>query len=289
MRYMIKTICICLFILITLTLSGCSFYRIPLLGSSAQVITVKKGTTLYAISRQTKVPVRTLIEANNLKPPYTLSIGQKIRVPSAKIHVVKKSETLYSISKKYGLTVSALSRQNNIKPPYTLSVGQQLMVSGGEVVEKTAKTFVRSTQKTTQKNPKKTVQKSVVVPKGKTFAWPVKGKIISEYGAHGAGQYNDGINIAAKKGTSVLAAESGVVVYADDELKGYGNLVLIKHANGWITAYAHADKLFVKKGQKVNKKQKIATVGQTGNVKTPQLHFEVRYKTKVVNPKKYLQ
>ena len=122
--YIKKILWVCL---IALILPACSSYRIPLIGSSGETITVKKGMTLYAISRQTNVPVRTLIEANNLKPPYALSIGQKIKVPKAKIHVVKKSETLYSISKRYGLTVSALSRQNNIQPPYTLSIGQKLI------------------------------------------------------------------------------------------------------------------------------------------------------------------
>lgn len=276
---------------IALFITACSSYRIPLIGSSGGTVTVKKGMTLYAISRQTNVPVRTLIEANHLKPPYTLSIGQKIKVPKAKIHVVKKSETLYSISKRYGLTVSALSRQNNIQPPYTLSIGQKLIVSGGSGSTyaasgsgKSTKSVKKSTSKTTTRS-----TKPVWVPKGKKFAWPVKGKIISDYGSHGAGQYNDGINIAGKTGTAIKAADAGTVVYANDELKGYGHLILIKHANGWITAYAHNDKLLVKKGQKVSKGQKIATMGQTGNVSSPQLHFEIRYKTKVVNPKSYLQ
>lgn len=283
-----KILCVCL---ICFWATACSLYRIPLIGSSGETVTVKKGMTLYAISRQTNVPVRTLIEANNLKPPYTLSIGQKIKVPKAQIHVVKKSETLYSISKRYGLTVSALSRQNNIQPPYTLSIGQKLIVSGGSYGASAGAGTQKSTQQV-KKNVKKTPARStkpVSVPKGKKFAWPVKGKIISDYGSHGAGQYNDGINIAGKIGSAIKAAESGTVVYANDELKGYGHLILIKHANGWITAYAHNDQLLVKKGQKVVKGQKIATMGKTGNVATPQLHFEIRYKTKVVNPKNYLQ
>ena len=288
MMYIKKILWVCL---IALILPACSSYRIPLIGSSGETITVKKGMTLYAISRQTNVPVRTLIEANNLKPPYALSIGQKIKVPKAKIHVVKKSETLYSISKRYGLTVSALSRQNNIQPPYTLSIGQKLIVSGGSYGVSAASGTQKSAQPV-KKNVKKTTSRSsktISVPKGKKFAWPVKGKIISEYGSHGAGQYNDGINIAGKAGAAIKAADAGTVVYANDELKGYGNLILIKHEKGWITAYAHNEKLLVKKGQKVTKGQKIATMGQTGNVSSPQLHFEIRYKTKVVNPKSYLQ
>ena len=134
------------------------------------------------------------------------------------------------------------------------------------------------------------LQKKVFLPKSKkTFIWPVKGKIISDYGKKGQGQQNDGINILAPLGTEVLASEKGTVVYAHNQLKGYGNLILIHHANGWITTYAHLNKMYVSKGMKVNKGQKIATVGHTGSVKSPQLHFEIRYNTKVVNPKKYLQ
>ncbi len=287
MCHVMKTMRMGIILLVGCLLVGCSTYRVPMFGSSSSSVTVKKGMTLYAISRQTRVPVRTLIEANNLKPPYTLSVGQKIRVPQAKVHIVKKSETLYSISKRYGLTVSALSRQNNIRPPYTLSVGQRLIVSGGE---NGGTTWAAKRTATTKKSKKTQVRsQKVVVPKGKKFAWPVKGKIISDYGSHGAGQYNDGINIAGKKGSAILAAEAGQVVYADNELKGYGHLILLKHSNGWITAYAHNDKLLVKKRQKVTKGQKIATMGSSGNVSSPQLHFEIRYKTKVVNPKKYLQ
>ena len=104
----------------------------------------------------------------------------------------------------------------------------------------------------------------------------------------GKGRKNDGINIKASLGTNIKAADKGVVAYAGNELKGFGNLVLIKHSDGYITAYAHADKLYVKKGQKVLRGEKIATVGKTGSVNTPQLHFEVRAGKKAVNPRKYL-
>ena len=121
------------------------------------------------------------------------------------------------------------------------------------------------------------------------FAWPVKGKVISSFGSKGDGVKNDGINIAAKKGTPIKSAEAGIVVYAGNELKGYGNLLLIRHEKNFMSAYAHADKLLVKTGDVVAKGDKIATVGTTGNVKQPQLHFEIRKKTKSVDPKKYLQ
>ena len=131
---------------------------------------------------------------------------------------------------------------------------------------------------------------SYVAPKARKtkFDWPVKGTIISGYGNLGSGRKNDGINIKAALGTNVKAADSGTIAYAGNELKGFGNLILIKHSDGWITAYAHNDRLFVKKGQKVSRGEKIATVGSTGSVTTPQLHFEVRSGKKAVNPRPYL-
>jgi murein DD-endopeptidase MepM/ murein hydrolase activator NlpD len=109
-----------------------------------------------------------------------------------------------------------------------------------------------------------------------TFRWPVKGRVIAGFGPKPNGQQNDGINLAVPEGTPVKAAEDGVVAYAGNELKGYGNLVLIRHSNGYVTAYAHAKELLVKRGDSVKRGQVIANSGQTGNVDTPQLHFEVR-------------
>ena len=120
------------------------------------------------------------------------------------------------------------------------------------------------------------------------FLWPVKGTVISHFGTIGKGRTNDGINIKAALGTNVKAADKGTVAYAGNELKGFGNLILIKHDDGWITAYAHNDRLFVKKGQRVARGEKIATVGSTGGVNTPQLHFEVRSGKKALNPTAYL-
>jgi murein DD-endopeptidase MepM/ murein hydrolase activator NlpD len=109
-----------------------------------------------------------------------------------------------------------------------------------------------------------------------SFRWPVKGRIIAGFGPKPNGQQNDGINLAVPEGTPVKAAEDGVVAYAGNELKGYGNLVLIRHPNGYVTAYAHAKELLVKRGDTIKRGQVIAHSGQSGNVDAPQLHFEVR-------------
>jgi murein DD-endopeptidase MepM/ murein hydrolase activator NlpD len=120
------------------------------------------------------------------------------------------------------------------------------------------------------------------------FRWPVKGRIISKYGAKPGGTRNEGINIAVPEGTSVRAAQSGVIAYAGNELKGYGNLILIRHQDGWVTAYAHNKQLFVKRGDTVKRGDIIAKAGQTGSVESPQLHFELRKGATAVDPMKYL-
>ena len=121
-----------------------------------------------------------------------------------------------------------------------------------------------------------------------TFLWPVRGRVLEGYGVGPGGTHNDGINIAAPHGAAVQAADGGVVAYSGNELRGYGNLILIKHANGWISAYAHCDLILVKTGQKVARGQVIARVGATGNVSEPQLHFELRRGKKPVDPNEYL-
>ncbi|MGH7047030.1 MAG: murein hydrolase activator EnvC family protein, partial [Stellaceae bacterium] len=123
---------------------------------------------------------------------------------------------------------------------------------------------------------------------GGTFLWPVRGHIVENYGTGPDGTHNDGINIAAPRGAPVQATDAGVVAYAGNELRGYGNLILIKHPNGWISAYAHCDLILVKKGQKVARGQVIARVGSTGNVSQPQLHFELRRGQHPVDPRDYL-
>ena len=117
-----------------------------------------------------------------------------------------------------------------------------------------------------------------------SFRWPAKGRVIAGFGPKTNGQPNDGINIALPEGTPVKAAEDGVVAYAGNELKGYGNLVLVRHSNGYVTAYAHAKELLVKRGDPIKRGQMIARSGQTGNVDAPQLHFEIRKGPAPIDP-----
>lgn len=124
---------------------------------------------------------------------------------------------------------------------------------------------------------------------GSRLRWPVAGKVISGFGPRPDGTHNDGVNFAAPMGTDVHAAENGVVAYSGDELKGYGNLVLIRHDNGWVTAYAHADEILVKRGDRIKRGQVIAKAGRTGQVDQPQVHFELRQGQKPVDPTPFME
>lgn len=270
-------------------------------GFGRDSLTVRKGDTLYSISRNYNIPIKDLINANRLSAPYTLYVGQKLRLPSKKYHTVQRGESLYSISRMYNVDITTLSKVNRLQTPYSLSVGQKLLLpaSVSSAPIQTASPTKQSptqTSRPAQAAPA-TAQISATAPKqayippkprNAKFIWPVKGTVVSGFGNLGNGRKNDGLNIKAPLGTTVMAADHGTVAYAGNELKGFGNLILVKHNDGWITAYAHNDRLFVKKGQKVKRGEKIATVGSTGSVTTPQLHFEVRAGKKAVNPRSYL-
>ncbi|HEY0418989.1 MAG TPA: M23 family metallopeptidase, partial [Acetobacteraceae bacterium] len=124
---------------------------------------------------------------------------------------------------------------------------------------------------------------------GGRFQWPTSGPIVSDFGPKPDGLHNDGINIGAEKGAPVIAAENGVVAYSGNELRGYGNLLLVRHADGWVTAYAHLDQMLVERGARVKRGEKIGTVGQSGGVTAPQLHFEVRKGSRAVDPRDFLE
>ena len=120
--------------------------------------------------------------------------------------------------------------------------------------------------------------------KGLDFMWPHEGRVLARYGQIGDGRRNDGINIAGRRGDPVRAVADGVVAYAGNEIRGFGNLLLIRHADGWISAYAHNDQVLVRMGERVRKGQVVSRVGSTGNVGGPQLHFELRRGDRLVNP-----
>lgn len=271
--------------------------------AAAGAVTVAPGDTVYGIARRFGVPIRTIIEANDLSPPYTLRVGQRLALAEPRYHVVKRGETLYAISRLYEVDITSLARLNRIGPPYALPLGQRLLLPGAVAGARpmaragaragSARPTAASAQAAPAAAPGPSVSASTKVPlppprAGKSFAWPVNGKLISTFGAKDGGLHNDGLNIAAPRGTPVRAAENGVVAYAGNELKGFGNLLLVRHQGGWTTAYAHNDVLQVRRGDTVKRGQVIARLGSTGHVSVPQLHFEIRKGAKAVDPLRHL-
>jgi len=294
----------------------------------ASAVIAGRGDSVYALSRRHGVSMRAIIVANGLTPPFHLRVGQRIVLPRNPEYLVRKGDTLSQIAAARSIGMYDLARLNGLKPPYVIFAGQSLRLPGTagasvtSVVADTNPASRKSGQPSTPTTaklpplPKKppawataptraptSTQRAPVsskpaavrsIPKpapraGKGFQWPVQGRLISSYGAKSKGLRNDGINIAAPRGTPVLAAENGVVVYAGNELRGFGNLVLVKHTGGWVSAYAHNDQLIVKRGDRVRKGQRIASVGSTGGVTSPQLHFELRKGRRARDPRKYLR
>jgi len=271
---------------------------------------VKPGDTVYGIAQRNGISTRSLIDWNGLRPPYTLLVGQSLRLPQSQGYVVQRGDSLYVISRRFGVDMASLARANNLREPYTIRVGQRLKLPSGSASPAIQEAAVRrtslpppsaSSQEKVTATPLPDVKPSASVRKapvtrvpdppasaGNGFVWPVEGRVVSGFGAKGDGLHNDGVNIAAPRGAPVRAVDNGVVAYAGKEIRGFGNLLLIKHEGGLITAYAHNEALLVARGDKVTRGQVIAKVGTSGGVDSPQLHFEVRQGTRAVDPSGYL-
>ena len=242
-------------------------------------IKVAKGDTLYSLSRKYEIPVNDLAVMNKLNAPFTLSVGQTIKVPK-----------LDGVQTRPAVSVKTVAETKKIVPAKTEKKVAEIKSEKPQKTTKSTDTTKKQTQQQTKisSDPKKQLPK-ISSRAGSKFAWPVRGKILSAYGAKNNGLFNDGINISAPRGTDVKAAENGVVAYAGNEVKGMGNLVIIQHSDGWMTIYAHLDSMSVKRGTTVRVGQSIGKVGMTGKVDKPQLHFEIRKGTKAYNPTQYLQ
>jgi murein DD-endopeptidase MepM/ murein hydrolase activator NlpD len=274
-------------------------------------LTVERGDSLYKIAKRAGVPLRALIDANRIRPPYRIYPGQKLKLPATDVHVVARGDTVYGIADRYGIEPGALVRTNRLEPPYRLETGQRLRLPGGatQVARAPAPSTPGQAAKSeaspapsvpaqtqtadppaAQPTPPAEPRRAGPPPErsGSGFLWPVRGRVLSRFGSIGKGLKNDGINIAADKGAPVQAIENGVVAYAGNELRGFGNLLLVKHDGGWISAYAHNDELLVRTGERVRRGQVISRVGSTGSVDHPQLHFELRRGNRAVDPERYL-
>ncbi len=229
------------------------------------------------------------------------------------VHVVAPGESLIGIARRSGISLTELARANNMSPYTKVKIGDRIAIPGGRKVsarhapapklaEPRTVPAARARERVASSAPvqhariakaevpdtRSVAKQAQAVGTMPSFRWPVRGRIIAAFGAHSNGTQNDGINLAVPEGTPIKAAEGGTVAYAGNELKGYGNLVLIRHADGYVSAYANASTLLVKRGERVKRGQVIARAGQTGNVTSPQLHFEIRKGSTPVDPRKFL-
>ena len=267
----------------------------PRADSATGAIIIGEGDTLWNIAQRYRLALRDIIESNNLEPPYALGKGRRLKLPAPVDYRVRGGDTLHSVANMFGVAVSRLVKVNGLYAPYRISPGRNLRIPSADslaVIPAKAGILSRTHQIPASAGmtgfPPHAPQTTLVASKRTDFVWPVRGKVVSGYGAKEGGLYNDGINIAAPKGTPVAAAADGVVAYVGNDLKSYGNLVLIRHGSGKMTAYAHLGSVNVKKGMTIRKGQALGSVGATGSVSAAQLHFEIRQGSKTHDPRQYL-
>ncbi|MDD2053856.1 peptidoglycan DD-metalloendopeptidase family protein [Pseudomonas putida] len=257
------------------------------------VIGLALGALLAGCSSTPSGGVRVVDRNNNVAPKRpTVTTGQ---------HVVKRGDTLFSIAFRYGWDWKALAARNNIPEPYTIHVGQAIRFDGRSTatssgVVTTSSSSASSSSKTTvirrpvavastAKPPATVTPTPAPGPAPKGWGWPANGILIGKFSSNGS--LNKGIDIAGDLGQPVLAASDGTVVYAGSGLRGYGELVIIKHSDTYVSAYGHNRRLLVREGQQVKVGQTIAEMGSTGTDRV-KLHFEIRRQGKPVDPLQFL-
>jgi len=297
----------------------------PYLPSRASIkagptVIVKGNENVYTIARQHNVSMREMIVLNDLKPPYTVRKGQKLVIPAGGSDEPASpswSPSLASTPTPYagagGTVISAAPEpvftpveQGELAPltpppvssqtlapaqppaaPFKTDSQPPLVAAPAAPPPKTETDVVKALNRPAP--PPKAAETTTASETSLSMKWPIQGPILSGFGAKNQGTINDGINIGAPKGAPVVASAPGIVVYAGNEMKGFGNLVLIRHEGDFVTAYSHLDRVLVKRDSVVAQGDMIGTVGKTGNVATPQLHFEVRLDGKAVDPAKFVK
>jgi murein DD-endopeptidase MepM/ murein hydrolase activator NlpD len=258
------------------------------------------------------IPRNIHVAAAPASGPQTAAAKPSTPATGANVHIVAPGQTLMSISRRYHKPLTEIAAANKIPPHTLVKIGDRIVIPGKLAAAKPAPTVIASpklqapprvtgtvvAQNLASAEPPSTARVASAGPQATadaiagsgapTFRWPVRGRVITGFGPKPNGQHSDGIDLAVPEGTAVRASEDGVVAYAGSELKGYGNLILVRHANGFVTAYAHASEIMVKRNDEVRRGQVIAKSGQSGSVTSPQLHFEIRKGSAPVDPAQYL-
>jgi lipoprotein NlpD len=258
----------------------------PVRQPEAEFREVRKGDTLYSIAWESGRDYRELATWNGLEPPYVIRVGQKIRLyapaPGAKIaavnadyRVVAKGDTLYSIATTSGIRHQDLAAWNALEPPYRLSIGQRLRLTPPTQAPSTAAAPAPS-------RIKRRVEEDVT--RAIAWIWPTEGELIARFAPNDTAK---GIDIAGTAGQIIRAAAPGSVVYQGSGLRGYGQLIIIKHNADFLSAYAHCAAIYVREGSVIKPGQKIAAMGSSGTDRV-KLHFEIRRRGTPVDPLEYL-
>ena len=252
---------------------------------------VQPGESLLGIAHRHGISLIELALSNNIKPYTKVAIGDRLTIPAG--HQVRTPDRVAAAPPaphREARLQTRVEARNEIRSAPAQAAVQPYRApkieSVGSVPVETARVATPEPAVVAE-NPVKKAE-AVAAARVPSFRWPVTGHVIEAFGARSNGTTNDGINLAVPEGTPVRAAEDGVVAYSGNELKGYGNLVLIRHADNYVSAYANASELLVKRGDSVRRGQVIARSGQTGNVTSPQLHFEIRKGSTPVDPRKFL-
>ena len=238
------------------------------------------------------------------KPVWTARkvVPDAVSVPGGRLHTVKPGETGIAIARAYGVDWQRVVTTNHLVPPYRIAVGDKLMLPSRQQVaamsiEQRAKAFridmddlITGAEPAAPKTSTPRALKPLPFVPGPPpkFEWPLQGRVLANFGAKPGGRFNDGVDLAASLDEPVRATADGVVAYAGNALAGFGNLILIKHADGWVSAYGHNASMLVERGTRVTKGQVIAHAGATGSVAEPQLHFELRRGRLAVDPQRLL-
>lgn len=267
--------------------------RVPRPSERERRIVVQRGDSLSKLAGRYGVNVQALVAANRLSSPDSLEVGQVLMLPPPNIHTIERGETLFSAALRFSIDTRSLAVMNGLERPWVVYPGDELLLpplakDGGKVRIAAArpaasrpKPGLSAAEKAARANQPRL---AVNGPAVKDFIWPVEGKILKGFGTDESGLQNDGINIEAARGASVASAAAGEVIYVGDELEGLGVLVLVAHPGGWITAYAHGEEALVGVGQMVAQGEAIARAGASGNVTSPQVHFQLRKDGDPIDP-----
>ena len=257
-----------------------SQFQIPLNG----MVLVNKNETIYSIANKYKVIPKDIISDNNLIEPYNLKENQILFLRNKNLYIIRSGDTLEKISFKFAVKKSAIISLNKLSKPYQLKVGNKILIPQTKdfsVVDLIIDQKIYKSEPKVSKNNRKINAKALNSPK---FIWPSKGQIVKNFGVFGKGQHYDGVDIKASNNSPIYSIYDGTVAFTGSEIKKFGNLILIKHKNGWLSAYSNVGRFNVKQGSIIKKGELIAYSSNNINY----YHFQLRHNRNPVNPVEFL-